>query len=151
MEKVTELLAEPARVPAFLYDETPDPADFLDLDRSWHAIHFLLNGEAWDGAGPLIDAVLGGELLGEEDVGYGPARYLTPPKVRDVAEALADLPVDELLKRFNADALNEAEIYPHGWTGEYHELNYLSQAYAGLVNFFRSAASRGVAMILYLN
>src|SRR5687768_8223988 len=151
MEILAELLADPSRVPDFLYDENADPVDHLDLDKSWHAIHFLLNGETWEGTGPLFDAVLGGELLGEEDVGYGPARYLTPPRVREVANALAELPAEKLLERFNAETLNDAEVYPHGWAGERHELDYISQNYMGLVDFFRKVSNRGEAMLLYIN
>ncbi|MER7284053.1 DUF1877 family protein [Dactylosporangium sp. NPDC000244] len=52
--------------------EMPDPE--LDLDKSWHGIHFLLTGTAWevgDGAGA---AVLGGGEIGEAHPRPGRAR-----------------------------------------------------------------------------
>jgi hypothetical protein len=91
-DELRAVLDDPAAVGELLYGdlddedaEMPDPE--LDLDKSWHAIHYLLTGTAWeidDGAGA---AILGGEEIGE-DGGYGPARLLGAEKVRAVAAAL---------------------------------------------------------------
>src|SRR3954470_8881166 len=69
-------------------DTETDPSDALDIDKTWHVIHFLLTGEAWGGEPPLVDAVLGGTELPETDAGYGPFRYLTPAEVRATSQAL---------------------------------------------------------------
>jgi hypothetical protein len=29
----------------------------LDIDKAWHALHFLLCGSAWEGKPPLVNAV----------------------------------------------------------------------------------------------
>ncbi|NUR82053.1 MAG: DUF1877 family protein [Terrabacter sp.] len=52
---------------------------WLDLDKSWHGIHFLLTGTDWSAgdAGAAGGAILGGRPVGEDD-GYGPARLLEP-------------------------------------------------------------------------
>ena len=81
-EQLAALQADATRVPAFLYNDVTDPSHHLDIDKAWHAIHFLLNGQTWEGTGALYDAVLGGHVLGEVDVGYGPARCLSASEVR---------------------------------------------------------------------
>lgn len=123
----------------------------LDIDKTWHAIHFLLNGKPWDGKRPLYNAVLGGMPIGEEDVGYGPARGLDPDEVRAVAEALGALPANQLLERFDPAAMNKAEIYPEGWTEDPEHREYISDYYTELVAFFEQAARAGDAMLLYIN
>jgi hypothetical protein len=152
-QELDALRADPAAVPDFLYPHggiRPGGDRELDVDRSWHALHFLLNGHPWDGSGPLFDAVLGGTEVGEEDVVYGPARGLTPEEVRAVADALEAIPASEIRDRFDVAAMNQAEIYPHGWQGTTEEREFLVGHYGRLVDFFRDAAEAGDAMLLYL-
>ena len=51
--------------------------------------------------------ILGGTAIGD-DMGYGAPRYLDAPQVKEAAEALAALPVDELRQRFKPAELEEA-------------------------------------------
>jgi hypothetical protein len=60
----------------------------LSLDKVWHGVHFLLCGKAEPDADPASQAVLGGEEIGEDDFGYGPARYLTPAQVAEISAIL---------------------------------------------------------------
>ena len=121
----------------------------LDIDKSWHAIQFLLTGDPWDGEPPEQNAVMGGVELGDEDVGYGPARGLTSAEVRVVSTALAALSGEDLWSRFDADAFARAEIYPQGWSTE--GKGYILGYYEELRAFFADAARAGDAMLLYLN
>src|SRR5262245_61651019 len=61
----------------------------MDLDKAWHGIHFLLTGSAWDGEEPLCFLVKGGEEIGDEDFGYGPARILSPNQIAAWADSLS--------------------------------------------------------------
>ena len=54
--------------------------DVLDLGQAWHGLHFLLNGSAFGGSGPLFDAVLGGVSLGDP-TSYEPVRLVTAEQV----------------------------------------------------------------------
>ena len=122
----------------------------LDIDKSWHIIHFLLTGRAWGGAIPLANAVCGGTALGDVDVGYGPARFLEVQEVADVATAISGITAAELWSRFSAGALEDAQIYPGGtWTAD--DFPYVAQHYVQLQEFYRVAASRGEAVIAYLS
>jgi hypothetical protein len=121
----------------------------VDLDKAWHGIHFLLTGSADGDAPPLAWAVLGGEEIGE-DMGYGPARFLTADRVRAVAEAL---PADEaFLAAFDGAAMDAADVYPGPmWSDDDDQpRRYLLDAYHRLVAFYRSAAARGDAALLWL-
>lgn len=82
-------------------DERSDQpsTDWVDLDKAWHGVHFLLTGSAYDVTGTLGAAVMGGRPVGEDD-GYGPPRLLEQPEVAEVAEALSNLGDAWLRARF---------------------------------------------------
>jgi hypothetical protein len=151
-DELREVLDDPTMVDALLYGdlddedaEMPDPE--LDLGKSWHAIHYLLTGTAWeigDGAGA---AILGGEEIGE-DGGYGPARVLDPASVRVVAAELDAMDVETLRARFDPDAMAAAQIYPDIWAGGAVEFNGLAVHFAELRRFYRTAAENGLAVLL---
>ena len=151
VEQLDALRGNPESVSDFLYPDEGDPncEASLDIDKSWHLIHFLLTGSAWEGTAPLADAVLGGVELGDEDVGYGPARFLIPDRVGEVAQALARIGGDELWRRFDPAAAAAAEIYPEGWSQDDRE--YVVGNYEDVVSFFRRAADAGNAVLIYLN
>jgi hypothetical protein len=133
-----------------LYPE-PEPKDhrrrYLDIDKTWHIIQFLLNGAAWKGDGPLFDAVLGGSQLTDEDLGYGPARYLAPTKVAATARALSGISADELWRRFDESRARRADLY---WSAERGGREYALANYEALRTFFSKAARHGEAAILWL-
>jgi len=148
------VLGEPTAVSALIYGDLDDddadmPEPELDLDKSWHAIHYLLTGTAWEvGDDPAGAAILGGVEVGEDD-GYGPARLLHPEAVRAVSTALDALTIETLRARFKADAMAAAEIYPEGWTGDAGAFDdYLAPHFAGLRDFYRTAAANGQAVLL---
>src|SRR5215203_4027303 len=61
--------------------EIPSPVEEIDLDKSWHGIHYLLTKTAWAGEPPLSFLVLGGAEVGDIDVGYGTARAFRSDEV----------------------------------------------------------------------
>ncbi len=145
-----ELLAQPDNLAAFLYGQAA-PENYLDIDKTWHAVHYLLNGETWEGKYPLSEAVMGGQNLGEEDMGYGPARYLAPDAVADVAAALAEISPEALLARYEPAKLKAAEIYPQVWRENDEDRDYIAVNYRALVDFYRGAAAGGDAVIVWIS
>lgn len=119
----------------------------LSVDKEWHAIHYLLTGDSEGGEGVLAMVVLGGKEIGE-DLGYGPARYLTASEVREAYRALAEISREELEHRFDPTDMTNRNIYPGHWENEYFE--GLRQAFDDLVSYYRDAASEGHAMLIYL-
>jgi hypothetical protein len=153
-DQLTFLQKFPENVTNLLFPE--EDSDFssechLDIDKTWHAIHFLLNGETWAGTPPLQNTVRGGIEISDEDVGYGPARFLNPKEVKQTAKALSEISEAELLSRFDPVELNAAGIYPETWGEIEKEQEYIGQHYRALVNFFQEASEAGDAMLLYLD
>lgn len=146
------LVADPTSIESVIQpDSGPDRETHLDIDKSWHAIHYTLNESAWEGEGPIAAVVLGGQELGE-DVGYGPARYLAPAEVVAVAAALELVTPEDFAAKFDPVALDAAEIYPQGWGNSMPEaLEYVLDNYRQLCTFYKAAASRGDALLTYLN
>ena len=77
-EKLSQLLAgDPQDIDDFLSDSWDSAEEeILRIDKTWQAIHFLLNDDPHTGEGPLYDAVWGGTDTAAEYT-YGPVRYLT--------------------------------------------------------------------------
>ncbi len=148
------MLARPEKLSGLLYpeEETADNSDrCLDIDKAWHAIHFLLNHDPWGGEYPYSGVVLGGLVVSDEDVGHGPARYLAPEEVQEVADALSLISEETLLRQFDARKFEEAKIYPQGWSGAPEELEYIGGYYRHLAQFFREAARKDEAILLWLS
>lgn len=145
--QLAEAIEDPSMIESLL-DPEADSQDAIDVDKAWHAIHYMLTRSAWEGEAPLANAVLGGTAIGD-DVGYGPAKYITAEQVKDVA---ANLPNRELLKTaFDTSALTSEEIYPEIWDEGEDALDYVLEHYESMMDYFLDAASRGNAMLKYLN
>jgi hypothetical protein len=99
-------------------------SDSVSLEKSWHGIHFVLTGSAWEGDPPLNVIAGGGVPVGQEDVGYGPARYVDPAQVRELDRALEAISEEEFSRRFDPAALEEAEIYPRIWDEPLEDLRH---------------------------
>lgn len=133
-------------------DEDSEPPNYIDLDKAWHGVHYLLTGLTQGGPEPYSLAVFGGKEFGPE-VGYGPARFLTAEQVARVAQALSKLPAQALAERFNPPDMQAKGIYPDViWVRDKEEsLDYALEGYERLQVFYRDAASRGEAVIQWLS
>lgn len=148
------LVDDPLLIEGFLYPDggESEPANYIDVDKAWHGIHFLLTGKADGGVGPAGLAILGGEPIGD-DVGFGPARLLLPNEVRSVSSALTALDIETLRSRYIPGDMAKADIYPTEiWEREGDEaFDYLVKNYRSLVKFYADAASRGDGILLWLS
>jgi hypothetical protein len=142
--------ANPSEVGDFISsDDVMDRT--IDVDKAWQGIHFLLTGDDYGGAPPAANVVLGGIEIGE-DVGYGPAIYLTPAEVQDVAKFVAAMTPELLGARYVAEELSEHEIYPNIWDDpEDDAVGYLMEYYATLREYYLDAAVKGNAMLKFVN
>ena len=78
----------------------------IDVDKSWHGMHYLLTGSAEGGTPPLDFLLEGGQTVGDEDVGYGPARVFTAAETRSIAAAVAAISDEELRARYDPSAMD---------------------------------------------
>jgi hypothetical protein len=126
--------------------ESDDDDTSVDLDKAWHALHWLLTASGGNPEAALSDVIFGGQGIGE-DLGYGPARLLSTDRVQAVAQALAQLEVTSLRSRMDAQAMEAAEVYPMIWDEDDVFDSYLAPAYDRLRDFYSAAATADEAVI----
>jgi hypothetical protein len=146
------VLDDPATVAKLLYGDLDDddaemPEPDLDLDKSWHGLHFLLTGTAWDIGTGGGAAILGGDPVGE-DGGYGVPQLVRPDEVRAIADALEVLDIETLRARYDPQALAAADIYPDIWDESDVFESYLAPNFLELRRFYRTAAAHDQAVLL---
>jgi hypothetical protein len=130
--------------------------NLLDLDKSWDGILYLLTGHGLntieEAEGPFANVLFSGQIIDEDqDMGYGPAQYLTPEQVKDINGPLSAITPDDLRKKYNAEAMNENGVYPQGWENEKEEEDYLIGYFEELKEFYATAADNGEAIISYIS
>jgi len=136
------------QIEGFLYsDHVQDGADLINIDKAWHGLHYLLTGSVWEGDEPLCSVVLGGDEVGD-DLVYGPVRFLAVEKVKEISAVLKEVCVDSLMQRYDAQAMNDAEVYPPNWTDDDNE--WLMEVFEKILDFYNNAASEEQCVVLYL-
>jgi len=120
-----------------------------DLEKTWHGIHWLLTGSAWEGEEPLCYLVSGGQEVEGQDFGYGPPRTLSSGQVEAWDDALSRISSEELGRRFHVKAMIAADIYPQIWE-EADSLEYLMDGYQRLKDFVGNARRAGAGLLVYL-
>jgi hypothetical protein len=150
-KELAALIADPSLVESFIYPDGEEHQSNIDVDKAWQGIHYLLTGDSGGGEPPLANVVLGGKEIGE-DVGYGPATYLTSDEVQAVAAALKNITPDELRARYDASTFLENAIYPGIWDDpEDDAIGYLTTWYDTLRSYYFDAAAKKNAMLKYIN
>jgi hypothetical protein len=144
-QQIIALSANPESIEDFLDEESNE----LDLEKSWHGLHYLLTGSAWEGAEPLCYLASGGEEIGE-DLGYGPARALSPAQVAAWSNALSAITTTELQRRFDPQAFDQAQIYPLVWDEGDEAFEWLNENFEALRDFLAQAKSANHGAIVYL-
>lgn len=151
--EITALLADPGHIGDFLYGDDERQGDDTDLDKAWHGIHFMLTGSAWAGDAPLCYLVVGGQDIGDEDVGYGPARLLRPSEVEQFDAALAAISLDDFCQRYNPSAMLEQDVYPAIWDRtppKDDPLGYLAEHFAVLKAVVRDSVAHHRGLLIWL-
>lgn len=137
------------------YDENDIDEALVDIDKSWEAIAFLFGNNADDYLDhPLATAIFGSHTLDEnQDIGYGPARFVTTEQVKEIHNLLTQLSNEELRKRFSPQKLNEEEIYPSFWSeADKEEIwEHLSANINTIREVYSTAAKNNEAVITFIN
>ncbi len=136
-------------------DESYEAEWFLDLDKSWDGINYILTGEIIGGLenepNKLQRALFSFQIIDEEqDPGYGPAQYLNPNQVKETYSELEKITDENLKSKINGSEMNEIGIYPEIWTeSESHE--FLIDSFNEFKEFYKKASENNEAIITYLN
>jgi len=119
-----------------------------DIDKSWHAIHYLITGSTEPDGSLAGDAILGGKPVGG-DLGYGPARLIAPEQVRKIAEALQDIDLEASYNCVDHSIANNADVYL-GFEFSDNERKHLCRFFDVLRDAYSTAAFRDRAVLAYL-
>jgi hypothetical protein len=155
-ERLQALLTDPSAVLSVIDGAYNDPAQgFVDLDKAWNALHYLLTGSARDGEGPLAFLLKGGTKVGDEDLGHGPARVFQPHEVAAIADALADVSQIKLMPRFDLKKFALLDLYPGRWSEvnvrSDYDLGYYFGPLEQLKSVTRRAKLEGLGMIVWIS
>jgi len=179
VEQVRELLKDPSYITRFLFGVPPPtirsrllalltrssppeprwlttPASVhYDLEKAWDGVRFLLTGVTNCDADPFPGGFLaaGGQHIGTQDLGYGPARAFTPSEVLIINDYLAGQSPASLEARFDPVRFSSQHIYPSMiWHRErMHTIGWLVEHFVNLRQFIEAAAGRGDGVIIHLS
>jgi len=119
----------------------------LDLDKSWHVLHYLFTSRA-NATGDAESTLLGGEPIGD-DLGYGPARLSLPNETAAFDRLLASLDVAALSQRSTPEEMRLARIYAPPPDGD--ELQTLIEhSFPQLKTYVREQAKRDFGLLIWL-
>jgi hypothetical protein len=168
-QEFERLRADPTAAASYFGDDLEDEDDaawyawldardadgrYLDIQKGWHALNFLLTGNAtMDRAcapPPLGNVVLGGNDTDWEAT-YGMVRSLAPAEVQAVAAALEQVDEEELRRRFDPASYEAEDIYPAGVPWGEDDLAPLLKVFGQVRAFFSEAAKAGEVVLLSLN
>jgi hypothetical protein len=123
----------------------------VSLEKSWHGLHYLLTGDAWESAGPKAFLIAGGRETPESDAGYGPARLFSPSETADINAAISPVSGDELWGRFDSQEMASQDIYPMIWDESEADLKeeYLF-CFHDLKKLIANAAATGQGLLVVL-
>jgi hypothetical protein len=151
--EIGALLAAQERTVDFLhgFDPAERLARELNIEKTWHALHWLLTGSAEEGDPPLNFIVAGGDEVGEgEDVGYGAPRAFISAQVRTIHQALTDISTADLIGRYDGHAMQD--LYPEVWNRpEEQHVNQddLAYRFETLKAFVAVGVELGYGMLVY--
>lgn len=124
----------------------------LEIDKNWHALHWLLTGAEWEGEPPLNFIILGGAEIGDaSEFGNGPPRAFTSDQTRAIHEGLSQISTDDLLSRYDGDAMSD--LYPNIWDRpdeQGRNRQDLAFRYDALKQFIATAADQQLGFITYV-
>lgn len=137
-----------------IYNDESDVEDsnLVDIDKSWDGIIFLLTGQNFDNSNHELTKILfSGQIIDEEqDLGYGPAQYLTPEQVKDLNEKISNITKEDLRKKYDAKKMIELEVYPNVWENE-EEVEYLIEYFETVQEVYATASKNNEGIITFIN
>ncbi len=124
--------------------------DEEDADKAWNAIHYILTGTAEGGAFPAGFILYGGKEVGEEDVGYGPARLLSTDELKEVSFILGTFSESSIRFSYDGRAMDNSNAYPQIWERDGVEgFEYVWENFEKLRDFISDTHRRNDCLLIY--
>jgi len=147
-DQFSRVLSNPLLLEGFINDSK----EKLDVDKSWEAIYYILTGSALaeDASHPLGRIIFSHQHFDDnQDMGYGPAHYLSPDDVKTLNQDLQAISAADVKSRYNGEEMDEKGIYPEVWSEE-ESYEYLEQNFLDLKTFFQTASDKNNAIVSYI-
>ena len=152
--ELEEYLKDSSLLESRIYNDETDDVDpnFVDIDKSWDGIIFLLTGQNFENSNhPLTKVLFSGQIIDEEqDLGYGAGQYLKPEQVKEVNEQISKISVKELSEKYDAKKMTELEVYPNIWDNE-DTVSYLIEYFQTIQEVYAEASKNDQAIITFIN
>lgn len=155
-QELNEFLNDSKIVESKIYgDEMMESTCYLDLDKSWDGINYILTGttigDLEKTPNALERALFSFQYIDEDqDLGYGPVQYLHPEQVKETCTALQMITDDVLKSKFNGSVMNNMGIYPEVWTNP-EAYGYLEEYFFELKEFYQIASQNNQAIVTYIS
>ena len=133
------------------YNQELEESDkvYLDLDKSWSMLSFLITKKFKDSEFGFLTK--SGETVGDIDLGYGPARYLSPDSVRKIVRHFGNTSIKDLWQGLALADVPEKERYPFSVDEPLEEvLENLSTHFAKLKDFLARTTKLGRGILVYM-
>ena len=151
--ELEEYLKDSSLLEDKVYDDETENEKLVDIDKSWDGIIFLLTGQSFASAEhKLVRVLFSGQLIDEEqDLGYGPAHYLTPEQVAELYNEISAITTADLKQNFAPERMMELGVYPEIWDEGDDAFDFVADGFSTLQNVFADATKNGEAIITFIN
>jgi hypothetical protein len=119
----------------------------MEVEKSWHGLHYVLNGDPWKGSGALSHVVMGGTEVGE-DAGYGRPHYVNPFQVVQASTALDRITDAEFEQRVRKTDFSGKDIYCYDDKLHSEDIAELVHYFKEVRKFFHDAAERSNGVLV---
>ena len=132
--------------------------DEYDMDKMWDAMCKMLTGknfkqrlktgDIFSSNEPFSWAIFGRSALNEEL-----SEMISYTNVKEVAETLKNVEISALLAKINLKEFASSGTYPDifGRQSEFEDIRAsLREHFAGLLNFYQNAASKGLGVLIVI-
>jgi len=139
-----------------LYDENKkiDTDNVLNIDKAWHAIHFILTGRQWGSTDdePLSKIIGSESPVNDKDMGYGPAMLITDKEIHDINNALKIISQDWFRAKFSISDMQKNEIYPIMNDEDEDEFfDYVYSYFKEVIIFFEKAENANQYILFFIS
>jgi Domain of unknown function (DUF1877) len=146
--ELAALLDDPSSADTYI-ESAVSAHRLMDIDKSWHGIHFILTGENMDmgmgGEPPACLVIMGGRLVHD-----GPVRYLSAVEVAEIAAFVERFTPEQFRSQFDevASTANAMNV----WRGDdpAELVKPFVEDYSSLRTYYIEAGKVGSAMLCWI-
>ena len=142
--QITELTQNPSNWEQFAFEEAA-PGELVDVDKAWHALHFMLTETSGPTDSPLNILSPSDDLYGADEHGFGGFSLVSPSEMKAFSVALSELTDQAIAARYDPAAMVAEDIYlGDSFADEGDEgLTYIMQGIPDLRLFANRCAANG--------